>query len=252
MLCINYFMFPCKTQYLTPDVIQSKLIIMELQMKKNVFIFLIITLLLIFSGTVSAQSRYLEDGIGGPGFKFNLGIINYELSSFGMASAYSIGGIMDIGFFANRETGTLRNKDRTDINLGFLYNVIIVKQTEYVPFNLQLEGSYGYTNVESDALLGTREGQGFNLGLSVYSEVMLFSKLGILVGGKGLYKNYIFTETVPVSRERIEGLEFGFLSGISLKLDKWPIISLGVEVLYTIPDPGISVKPTLSIVNPSY
>jgi len=221
-------------------------------MKKNVFIFL--TMLILFSGTVFSQSRYLEDGIGGPGFEFSMGIIDYNLTTFGVSSAYSIGGIMDIGFFANRVTGTLYNKDRTDINLGFLYNVIIVKQTEFVPLNLQLEGSYGYTNVESDYLNNTaqeREGQGFTIGVSLYNEISVFSKFGILIGGKGLYKNYIFTETNAGS-ERTEELKYGFISALSMKLDNWPIIALGVEVLYSTPDPGISVKPSISIINPSY
>ncbi|MCK5152955.1 MAG: hypothetical protein KAQ93_01230 [Spirochaetales bacterium] len=223
-------------------------------MKKNVFIFLIIALLFIFSGTVSAQSRHLEDGIGGPGFEFSMGLIDYNLSTFGVSAAYSIGGIMDIGFYTNRETGTLYNFDRTDISVGFLYNLIVVKQTEYVPFSLQLEGSYGYTNVDSDYLTNTsqeREGQGFTIGVSLYNEISVFSNFGILLGGKGLYKNYIFTETIA-GTERAEELKYGLISAVSLKLDNWPIIALGVEVLYSSPDPGISVIPSISIINPSY
>lgn len=223
-------------------------------MKKNVFIFLIITLLFIFSGTVSGQSRYLEDGIGGPGFEFSMGFVDYNLSTFGVSAAYSIGGMMDIGFYANRETGTLYNFDRIDISFGFLYNLIVVKQTETVPFNLQLDGSYGFTNVDSDFLTNTsqeREGQGFTLGVSLYHEILLFQKFGFLVGGKGFYKNYVFTETIS-GRERIEELKYGFISALSMKLDNWPIIALGVEVLYSTPIPGISVVPSISIINPGY
>ncbi|MCK5201606.1 MAG: hypothetical protein KAR21_24800 [Spirochaetales bacterium] len=199
-------------------------------MKKHDFIFIVLTLLFTLPISISAQSRYLEDGIGGPGFEFSMGIVDYGLTTFGMTAAYSIGGIMDIGVFADRETGTLGNDPNTDINVGFLYNLIVVKQTEYIPFNLQLEGSYGYTNVSSDYLDGLdlqKEGQGFQLGMSIYSEILIISKFGILVGGKGLYTNYIFTTTdVPVpaepvvyNLERIEELEFGFLSSISMKMD---------------------------------
>ncbi|MCK5672805.1 MAG: hypothetical protein KAH95_05485, partial [Spirochaetales bacterium] len=126
--------------------------------------------------------------------------------------------------------------------------------TENVPFNLQLEGSYGYTNVDSDWLTNTsqeREGQGFTIGVSLYNEISVFSKFGILIGGKGFYRNYIFTETIAGS-ERIEELQYGFISAFSMKLDNWPIIALGVEVLYSTPDPGISVKPSISIINPGY
>lgn len=223
-------------------------------MKNHEISFLVLIILFLFPITVSAQSRYLEDGIGGPGFEFSMGIVDYKLSTLGVNAAYSIGGIMDIGFYANRETGTLYNFDRTDINIGFLYNLIVVKQTEYVPFNLQLEGSYGYTNVDSDYLTNTsqeREGQGFTFGASLFSEIPVFPRFGILIGGKGLYKNYIFTETIAGS-ERSEELQYGFISAFSMKLDNWPIIALGVEVLYSTPDPGISVKPSLSITNPSY
>ena len=223
-------------------------------MKKNAFIFLILTLLFIFSGAVSAQSRYLEDGIGGPGFELSMGLIDYNLSTFGVGAAYSIGGIMDIGFYTNRETGTLYNFDRTDYNFGFLYNLIVVKQTENVPFNLQLEGSYGYSNVDSEYLTNTsqvREGQGFTLGVSLFTEVPVFPRFSILVGGKGLYKNYIFTETIAGAK-RTEEFNYGLISAISMKLDNWPIIALGLEVLYSTPEPGISVVPSISIVNPDY
>ena len=232
-------------------------------MKKHKFIFIVLTLIFILPIAVSSQSRYLEDGIGGPGFEFSMSIVDYELTTFGMTAAYSIGGIMDIGVFADRETGTLGNDPRTDINVGFLYNLIVVKKTEYIPFNLQLEGAYGYTNVSSDYLDGfnlQKEGQGFQLGMSIYSEIQVLSNYAILVGGKGLYQNYIFTQTdvtnpnAPVidDTERIEELKFGVLSAISMKLDNWPIISLGMEVLYSVQEPGISVKPSVSITSPSY
>jgi len=223
-------------------------------MKKQKIICIVLTVLFLFPIVVSAQSRYLEDGIGGPGFELSMGLIDYNLSTFGISAAYSIGGIMDIGFYTNRETGTLYNFDRTDYNFGFLYNLIVVKQKKNVPFSHQLEGSYGYTNVDSEYLTSTsqeKEGQGFTFGVSLYSEIAVFSKFGILVGGKGSYKNYIFTETIAGS-ERTEEFQYGFISAISMKLDNWPIVALGVEVLYSTPDPGISVKPSISIVNPSY
>lgn len=223
-------------------------------MKKYKFILIVLLLISVLPLSVFAQSRYLEDGIGGPGFELSMGIVNYKLTTFGLNTAYSIGGIMDIGFYANRETGTLYNFDRTDYNFGFLYNLIVVKQTDNVPFNLQLEGSYGNTNVESEFLTSTsqkREGQGFTFGVSLYSKIPVSSMFGILVGGKGLYKNYIFTETIAGS-ERTEEFQYGFISAISMKLDNWPIAALGVEVLYSTPDPGISVKPSISIVIPSY
>ena len=223
-------------------------------MKKHRFIYSILILVFTLPMAVSAQSRHLEDGIGGPGFEFSTVIDDYKLTTIGMTAAYSIGGIMDIGFFIDRETGTLYNFDRTDINAGFIYNLIVVKQTKYVPFSLQLEGAYGYTNVSSEYLDFfdiQRVGQGFKFGLSIYSELAVLSNFAILVGGKGSYKNYIFTETFAGS-ERIEELKFGFLSAISMKLDNWPIFSLGVEVLYSIPETGISVKPSISIVKPSY
>ncbi len=223
-------------------------------MKKHEFICIVLALLFILPISVSAQSRNLEDGIGGPGFEFSMGIIDYELRNFGLTAAYSIGGIMDIGVFADREIGTLSGYERTDINAGFLYNIIVVKQTENVPFNLQMEGSYGYTNVSSDYLDFfdvQMVGQGFKFGISIYSEIVVFSNFAILVGGKGLYKNYIFTRT-DIGTERTEELKVGFLSAVSMKLDNWPIISIGAEVFYPVSDPGIIVRPSISIVNPSY
>ena len=223
-------------------------------MEKNKFIYTVLIFLFFLPLSGFSQSRYLEDGIGGPGFELSLGLVDYELTTFGIGAAYSIGGIMDIGVYMAREEATLAIYDSTELDLGFNYNLIVVKQTKYVPFNLQLEGSYGYTNVSSDYLTNTsqeRFGQGFKLGSSIYSEISIIPYFGIIIGGKGLYSNYIFTQTA-IDNERIEELEFGFLSAISMKIDNWPIISLGVEVLYSVQEPGISVEPSISFINPSY
>lgn len=230
-------------------------------MKKHVLV--IILFILILPVTAFTQSRYLEEGIGGPGFEFGLGIDDYKLTSFSVATGYSIGGIMDIGVLGERASGTLYTADRTDINFGFVYNLIIVKQKQDLPFSIQLEGSYGYTNVSSDYLdffHYQKEGQGFKVGASIYSEMAVSDSFSILFGGKSLYENYLFTQTdisdpaAPVvnSTERVEELKLGFLFYISMKLDRWPVISIGSDVLYPVNEQGILLKPSVSFTLPTY
>ena len=209
------------------------------------------------------QSRYLEDGISGPGLTINAGVNDYKFTTIGMAASYSIGGIMDFGVLMNRVEGTLYDTARTDIDFNFIYNLIVVKQSEYTPFNVQLEGTYGYTNVNSDYLdffKFQRTGQGFTIGMSVFSDLALINHLDFLIGVKGFYRNYLFTLTdisnpdVPVvdSLERAEELKMGVLAAVSLKLDNWLVIALGTDLLYSIMESGVSVIPTLSVISPMH
>ncbi|NOY09121.1 MAG: hypothetical protein GXP33_09800 [Spirochaetes bacterium] len=227
---------------------------------KKIF-FICIVCVFFISHSLFAQSRYLEDGISGPGFSFNVGIKNFKLTTIGMAAGYSIGGIMDFGVQMDSEQGTLHNTKSTNTDFDFMYNLIVVKQTEHIPFTIQLEGTYGYTNVSSDYLDSSkyrREGYGFSLGTSIYNELALFLHYSVLLGVKATYRNYIFTQTditpsVPVmnSIERSEEIKVGVLAAFSIKLDNWSIISLGMDLLYSIMEPGVSVEPALSFTIPS-
>ena len=107
---------------------------------------LIILISLFVPAVAFSQSKYLENGVGGNGFSINTAITDNSLSTIGFSAAYSIGGLMDFGIDFCTEEITIDSHEGTDINFALLYNVILIKQTELNPINIQLEGSYGYTN----------------------------------------------------------------------------------------------------------
>lgn len=226
------------------------------------FFFLTFTLLLL-NNQLHSQSRYLESGIGGSCFKINTAIEEEELFSAGISAAYSIGGIMDIGINLVRETGKIQTYSRTDWSFNLMYNLIVIKQTSYIPFSVQLEGIYGYTNVSSEYLdinQFTRESQGYGLGISLFREFNRRSFLSLIAGAKGVYNNTLLTEMnnqIPSSptinfNEREEIFLWGGLYAITIKPDKWPYFSLELNVLFDQTNGGMLIEPSFLITTPNF
>ena len=221
---------------------------------------LVICLCLFALTPLFAQSRYLEDGIGGSSFNLLTVIDDSGLSSAGVSAAYSIGGIMDLGFSLCRQTGTLEDSDRTDWSFSFLYNLLIIKQSEYVPLSAQLEVAYGYANTSADYLDDNEyalEGQGFDFGLSAFYEFNFSEQFSGTLGLKGNYSNYFYSEInyqVPDSPElnsfdRIENLKMGGLAAVTCKAGGRLLLTLELELFYNQPDGDISIEPSLIIIS---
>ncbi|MBI9099941.1 MAG: hypothetical protein JEY91_15780 [Spirochaetaceae bacterium] len=216
-------------------------------------------LLLLFTLSFSAysQSRYLENGYNGSCFQFNTVITEDGFTTFGGSAAYSINGIMDIGFQMNYESSSIEEEPSKEWDFNFLYNIIVIKQTDYVPLSLQLEGSYGYTNISSDYLTDldrTLEGQGFKIGASVFREFLSRKVVSFLVGGKVSYKNFVYTQvdTLSTNTFREEDLLFGGIAAVSLKPEKWPIFTFEIEMLYNHSANGIYLRPSFLIITPKF
>lgn len=228
-----------------------------MSVKKTAFLSALILLLFVFAA--NAQSRYLEKGIGGSCFQFDTLFDASGLSSFGLSAAYSIGGSMDIGFSLDRAAGSVEGFDSTEWSFDFLYNIIVIKQSDYIPVSLQLEGTYGFTNISSDYLTNqdyTLEGQGFSVGASVFREFNSKGLFSFLVGAKGQYKNYLFTTTdnsdSSSTTERNENFKWGGIAGISFKPVRWPVFTIQTEILYDQTAGGIFIEPSLLIISPSF
>lgn len=219
----------------------------------------LIALFFCLSLTVYSQSRYLEDGIGGSAFGFNTFISADGLDAVGLSAAYSIGGKMDFGFELNRENGRVNGVDSTVWNFDFVYNLIVIKQTEYVPLSLQLESGYGFSNYSSDNFsdpIESYEGQGFNLGASIFREFNSNGIISFLIGGKALYQNTNYTTTYNDGTvqyiKRIEDFSYGGIAAISLKPARWPIFTIELEALYSQDAGGVYLQPSLLIISPSF
>lgn len=208
-----------------------------------------------------SQSRYLENGIGGSCFAFNTNFSSPGITSLGASAAYSIGGIMDIGFQLSRENGTIEGTDSTAWNFDFLYNIIVIKQSDVIPLSIQLEAGYGFSNISSNYLTTnniTRGGQGFNMGASVFREFNSKGLFSFLVGGKINYKNFMFTEVDSsgtaslTTTDRDEDFFVGGITAVSFKPEKWPIFTIELEVLYNQYADSVFFQPSLLIISPKF
>ena len=119
--------------------------------------------------------------------------------SLGMeiGTAYSIAGVLDIGFVYATSSGAAE-ETRTDIGLS--YAVALVKQNVTVPLSVQLYGEYTHRSVQSDFLSRNRllrEGQGYGVGLIVARDFSLIDWLSLRVGAATEFTRY--TETTELT-----------------------------------------------------
>jgi len=210
--------------------------------------------------SATAQSLYLEDGIGGSGFGLSTTFDGNGFESADLSAAYSIGGIMDIGFQLNRKTGEVLGYESTDWNFEFLYNLIVLKQSSYNPINLQMEGLFGYSNISAaiyDTNSITEEGLGFQIGAVLSHEFFKKRLFSFLIGGKAHYRNYLYTTNNPAltpaaSSLRYESLAAGGLAAVSFHPENFPIVTFETAIMYDITNSKLRVTPTLLLISPQY
>lgn len=78
---------------------------------------------------------------------------NVGLRGYGGQTALSIGGVMDVGaFFASRYERVV-GVDGVNRSIGFVYNIMPIKQQPGIPLSAQLSLSYGVTFVDPDLVV---------------------------------------------------------------------------------------------------
>ncbi len=218
--------------------------------------------------TLFAQSRFLEEGVAGTGFQINTQFDSSDsgifLDSIGASIAYSIGGIMDIGFILNRENGNVNDSNSINWNLDLIYNLIAIKQNEVNPINIQLEIAYGYTNYNNSAYLDyfdyTKTSQGYNLGISIFHEFLKDMIISFIIGGEFRYSNFnhiTYESSNPIapvveSYEHEENLYYGGFGNIIFKPDSGPLFSIEVSTMFNYNDDLIEIVPSFIYILPSY
>lgn len=197
--------------------------------------FLILFLLLFFSAEIAAQSSLTKNGLNGAmfdgytSFKIDNDLDNdldNLLGGFGGRLGYSIGGILDVGAVFSLSYGEVESRGSSETNIGLRYGIMLLKQEDRVPVSLQINGEYGYSFVESDYFTEQnpqlqREGQGYDLKMSLYRDVGSdedsMTRLG-LFGGIRSY-NYTTQSIDLVSAEEqtfYTQRDMDFLYGISI------------------------------------
>ncbi len=231
--------------------------------------FILSLIIFLLPGSLFSQSRFLEEGVAGTGFIINTEI-DYSIAesttsfaSIGASTAYSIGGIMDIGFVINRETGIINGIESINWNLDLLYNLIAIKQNEVNPINVQLEVAYGYTNYNSEYLDihdYTKTSQGYELGISLFHEFLQEQIFSFILGGEVKYSNFnhITYESgdpltaVVESYVHEENLYYGGFAFLSFKPDSGPLLSVGAAAMFNFNENLMEMTPSVIFILPSY
>ena len=149
------------------------------------------------TGLVAGQSITLTDTRNSLIVGTALTISGQQPLGIEMGTAYSIAGVLDIGFVYATSLGAAE-ETRTDIGLS--YAVALVKQNAMVPLSLQLYGEYTHRSVQSDFLSRNRlllQGQGYGVGLIVARDFPLVDWLSLRVGAVTKFTRY--TETTELA-----------------------------------------------------
>lgn len=222
---------------------------------------ILLPLLLLFTVfQINAQSRYLENGISGTSVEMYASFEDSAYTCLGLDASYSIGGIMDIGFSLEREKDTLRSIDVIEWNYAFLFNTILIKQTDFTPLSFQLEFAYGLTNLatkDSRENIQLGHGQGFNVAGSIFRTFFPHNPLACTLGVTTGYTNYIFSGLDPLvfddpERQRFIDLMYGGFFAITYQSKRGLILTLQTDLLYNHSANSFLIKPSLLFITSTY
>jgi len=175
--------------------------------------------------STAAQGAYLEKGVNGLGAQVRTVLTADGFAGLGIASGYSIAGILDIGADLGFTLSEVDGYDSTDVRVAVYYNVSVVKQSVRAPISIQIVGSYGFINVVSEYLEDnnwTLFGTGFTIGLNLVRDFKITPSFLIRTGLLGCYEsanyNIIYNRTRAVYFGGGLGIAFVFPTGVTLFL----------------------------------
>jgi hypothetical protein len=167
-----------------------------------------VLMLMLCSLPARAQGAFLEKGVNGFGAEGKIELGLDGISGVGFVGGYSIAGILDVGGSVEVSLGELGGLDSTDLRTAIEYRVNVVKQSQKVPFSLQLAGSYGINRVFSDYLDSTgeiRRGTGYTVGLVLATNIRLTPFWLVRLGVSGDYGSTRYVTLPEVAGELTEG-----------------------------------------------
>jgi len=193
-------------------------------------------LLMCPSGLV-AQGAYLDKGVNGVGAELRAAWTLEGFAGLGVMSGYSIGGVLDIGADLDFSLGELYGNETSDLRLAFVYSVNLLKQSGNVPVSLQVQGSYGVSNVISRYLEddgAARRGQGYTIGVALSRSFRLSSlalvRLNVLADYQSVTFATIGGATIPDSTDYGRNLYFGGAIGLVFELQSGAVLGVHGEL----------------------
>ena len=212
-------------------------------MKRQTFVFFVY--LLLISSAIFSQNSYISDGSNGSGLNLVVGHSASDMVALKGSTAFSIGGVLDIGLgFGNSFTQRFSD-DAIDTSLGLVYNILPAQyRFSIIEAKVNVLGSYDYLVVESDyidSIQGTMEGQGYSIAVEGLVDIYPIELLSLRLGYHAGYASYLLNTTgtdsassPPITinrRERERISETGYIAGLALRLPDIPIIAYDAMIL---------------------
>lgn len=138
-------------------------------------------LVLLLPAAAAAQSIDVRDGANAVGVGFAAEFSSVEQFTLSGYSAFSISGIMDIGGYLGRVTETVNGVQGDSMTVGFVYNIVPVRQHEGLPFSLQLRMTWGLTLVNRDLVVAELIDR-FDPGQEISAESVDGTRSGYTIG----------------------------------------------------------------------
>ena len=147
--------------------------------------------------SATGQSITLTDTRNSLTVSSSLGVAQSALAGVDLGMAFSIAGVLDIGFVYGRSLGSTEG---TETDIGLSYALSPVKQRTGVPVSVQIYGEYAFRSVTSDFLTRNRlarEGEGYGMGILLARDLKVTPWFALRMGGVSEFTNY--TETYELT-----------------------------------------------------
>ncbi len=230
--------------------------------------------------TVSGYAQSLEVSDGSNAVAFGLYSEvdpEHDLPTVGGYTAFSIAGIMDVGGYFAQTATSVNGTEGNNRSLGFVYNVMPLKQQPRVPVSVQMRLTYGITLVDPDlvyaellerAELDEDPFEGitnvestrthYSLGFGLLRDFSLGRGLTARLGGDVEYRVTRSTfsalliraeedESLDVPGVRATRLLFGPSAGLSWRISDGPVLTLGSRFWFD-DDNEFVVRPELGLI----
>lgn len=244
-----------------------------------------LAVLILFVSSVTAatgQSSQILDGTNGVGLALYSELDGASLSEIGGYTAYSIAGIMDVGGYLARESETVGDREGTNTTIGFVYNVLPVKQQPGMPFSLQLRLNYGLTLVDRDLVVAELQARTdevfddiqsvestrstYTIAAGIMHDIRREERLSFRLGAEVAYRvkratySAVFTSSDDDDDDTLTEETLGFretdfyvvpIAGASWRVPDGPILSVQTRAWLNAED-ELVLRPELGIVFPHF
>lgn len=234
------------------------------------------------AAAAGAQSIEVRDGADAVGFGFYGELTSGEAYTLNGYTAFSIAGTMDIGGYLGRKTETVGGVQGDSMTLGFVYNLVPIRQRAGVPVSVQMRLTWGLTLVNRDLVVaelrdrlpelpdqfevenidGTRTG--YSVGAGISRDIALGEPFWLRLGADIEFRTsratysavFALTEEEDATVPRTVGFRETSLLyvpsvALSMRMPDGPVISFGTRIWFD-DERNVVVRPELNLVYLQY